>query len=69
MLVDLTRPMDDVLGSRMMGGGFGGCTVNLVKASGIKRFTEKITNEYFQQFNKEPLIYLVKLTDGARELH
>ena len=68
-LVDITRSMDDVLGSRMMGGGFGGCTINLVKASGIERFKEAITKGYHDRFQKEPMIYLVKLTGGARELH
>jgi galactokinase len=60
--------MDEVLGSRMMGGGFGGCTINLVKASGIDRFTEAMRQGYHDRFQKEPLIYLVKLSEGAREL-
>lgn len=67
LLVDITREMDDVVGARMMGGGFGGCTINLVKSSGIEYFKKEITSQYQNHFNKEPLIYFVKLTEGTHE--
>ena len=46
ILVDLTREIDFVYGARMMGGGFGGCTINLVKQTFIEDFKQKITDGY-----------------------
>jgi len=67
-LVNISRSLEPVVGARMMGGGFGGCTINLVKSSGIEAFKEEITSQYYKKFLKEPLIYLVKLENGTREL-
>lgn len=67
-LVNITHSMDEVVGARMMGGGFGGCTINLVRSPGIEYFKKEITSQYHDHFNKEPLIYFVKLTDGTHEL-
>jgi len=69
VLVDITRNMNEVIGARMMGGGFGGCTINLVKTSGIETFKKEISSHYYTHFQSEPLIYLVKLKDGTRELN
>ena len=66
-LVDLTRPLYQVLGSRMMGGGFGGCTLNLLKKSYVSEFKEMVNTAYEKQFSKSPDFYEVHLSDGANE--
>ena len=57
-----------VTGSRVMGGGFGGCTINLVKADKYKAFVEKAFAEYTKKFGHEPKLYNVVISDGARRL-
>jgi galactokinase len=64
-LVNQTKPLDYVLGSRMMGGGFGGCTLNLLKKNKIDDFKEKIQRTYQEQFDIYPEIYEVLLSDGT----
>ena len=54
------------LGSRMMGGGFGGCTLNLLKNSETINFKEKISTSYFNKFNITPEIYTVHLSQGVQ---
>ncbi|MDB5256475.1 MAG: galK [Chitinophagaceae bacterium] len=53
------------LGSRMMGGGFGGCTINLVHKDKIEEFTDMMESSYFKQFNKETAINCYQTVDGA----
>lgn len=57
-----------VTGSRIMGGGFGGCTINLVKDEYYDRFIETAIARFKAQFGKEPKVYPVKISDGARRL-
>lgn len=64
-LVDRTRDNDAVLGARMMGGGFGGCTINLVKQDALDRFIEDISQAYFQHFNVKPETYITEIVDGT----
>ncbi len=54
-----------ILGSRMMGGGFGGCTINLTRKGQEEMFKEKVRQRYFATFKKEPDFYLVRLSDGV----
>ena len=49
-LVDFTKNCNEIAGARMMGGGFGGCTINLIKTTDIKDFTEKISKAYNDKF-------------------
>ena len=56
---------EKVTGARMMGGGFGGCTINLVQNGSVKSFKEKVLHRYTDNFNIEPEFYLVKLEDGV----
>jgi galactokinase len=65
-LVDQTREMDAVLGARMMGGGFGGCTLNLIQKNAIDTFKTSIKENYEKKFFKSPEFYLVKIENGAR---
>lgn len=63
----LARKMD-VTGSRVMGGGFGGCTINLVKKELCDKFIEAARSEFAARFGHEPKIYDVAISDGARKL-
>jgi galactokinase len=57
-----------VTGSRMMGGGFGGCTINLVKNELYDGFVKRATEAYEQKFKIKPKVYDVVIKDGARKL-
>jgi len=65
LLFDMAKKSNDVIGSRMMGGGFGGCTINIVKKEKMNLFSESIKNEYAKITGLEPEIYSVKITDGT----
>ncbi|BDD00712.1 galactokinase [Persicobacter psychrovividus] len=65
-LVDQTREREDVLGARMMGGGFGGCTINLVAADAVDGFIADLTAAYKKELNKDMEAYVVVTGDGAR---
>ncbi len=64
-LVDLGIKNDAVIGARMMGGGFGGCTINLVKKDNVNQFITETSKAYLNQFNKDCSVYHVKLTQGT----
>lgn len=64
-LVDQTRNMNQVLGSRMMGGGFGGCTLNLVHQDFVEDFKSQMAKAYQNAFKQAPKFYLVKVENGA----
>lgn len=57
-----------VTGSRIMGGGFGGCTINLVPEEKYDHFISTAVSRFKEKFGKEPKIYPVKISDGARRL-
>ena len=63
----LARKMD-VTGSRVMGGGFGGCTINLVKEELHDHFVETAVEKFTEKFGHAPKIYEVVISDGARKL-
>lgn len=67
-LVDFTRELDYVVGSRMMGGGFGGCTINLLKTDRLEEFTEQVAKAYEVAFGKKPEIVPVNVVDGTADL-
>lgn len=67
-LVEQTLEDENVFGARMMGGGFGGCTINLVKKDGVDRFLASISEAYQQKFNIELVSHLVTITDGTSVL-
>lgn len=66
-LVEKAKTIKGVYGARMMGGGFGGCTINLVKADNLDFFKNSVSKSYFETFNIYPKIYELKITDGAHE--
>jgi len=67
IMVDLALKQDGVYGGRMTGGGFGGCTVNLVRQEMVAEFSDSIKKEYFRLTNIKPDIYLVQSDDGIAE--
>jgi len=58
----------DVTGSRVMGGGFGGCTINLVKDELYEPFVKAAKEQFKAKFGHEPKVYDVVISDGARKL-
>ncbi len=68
MMVDLARKVKGVYGSRMTGGGFGGCTVNLVAAEQVEEFQSLVAEGYEQATKLAPDIYICEPADGAGEV-
>lgn len=68
-LVEQTLAHDAVLGSRMMGGGFGGCTINLVKKEFVDDFRILIEEAYQKKFGKKPEVYVCKIERGTHLLN
>ncbi len=65
LLVDIASKHEEVIGARMMGGGFGGCTINLVKIKYLDNFVDKIKSEYKKATGVEPAIYITKIVSGT----
>ncbi len=57
-----------VTGTRMMGGGFGGCTINLVRQENVEAFTTFIKEKYKEKFEKETEVYITQIEDGTRAI-
>ena len=68
ILVDLAQAMPGVIGSRITGGGFGGCTVSIVKDASVDEFKEKLTKAYEEKVGKTPEFYVVSIGDGPSRL-
>lgn len=69
ILVDFAKRSKNVMGARMMGGGFGGCTINLVLKSSENKFTNAITKEYQKQTNKNLEVYKIEVSGGTSEIY
>ena len=67
-LVEEARKIDGVLGSRMTGAGFGGCTVSLVKEDAIEDFKEKVSKSYQKKIGYDPSFYITVIGDGGKLL-
>jgi len=68
-LVERAQPISGVMGARMMGGGFGGCTINIVQTDAVASFTEKIQQAFHNLFKKTPDVYVTQIEDGTNVLH
>ena len=68
VLVDLAQAMPGVIGSRITGGGFGGCTVSIVKNDAVDAFVEEIGKAYLEKVGHEAEFYVVDIGDGAGKL-
>ncbi len=67
-LVNLSKTVSSILGARMMGGGFGGCTINLVQKDKVEEITELMGQSYFNEFQVKPTFYQYQIGDGASVL-
>lgn len=67
-LVEYTKDKDNVLGARMMGGGFGGCTINLVKEEGLNDLIKNIEEDYQKQTGINLKTFVTEIRDGAGKL-
>ena len=67
-LVSLAWEMPGVIGARMTGAGFGGCTVSIVKEENVQNFIDTITKKYTEIIGYAPDFYVATISDGARKL-
>jgi galactokinase len=68
IMVEIARSLPGTLGARMTGGGFGGCTVNLVEADSVEAFCGEIGRQYHKATGLDPKIYVAVPSRGAHEL-
>lgn len=67
-LVEESSKIREIAGARLMGGGFGGCTINLMEHKHITEIAEIILHKYAEKFQKEASVYIVEPGDGACKL-
>jgi galactokinase len=67
-LVTLASNNDNIIGARQMGGGFGGCTINIVKEEAVISFIDDISIAYQKEFNIQPEAYVMEISDGVHAL-
>jgi galactokinase len=68
LLVEAASKVDGVLGARMTGGGFGGCTINLLRKDKVPEFISQVSSLYRTSFGRETEIFTVVPSDGAKAL-
>ena len=66
-LVTEANTIPEIIGARMMGGGFGGCTINLVKKENVNAVIEKMRRAYATQYNIDLKYYKIKIAKGTSE--
>lgn len=65
-LAECAQHLTGVVGARMMGGGFGGCTINIVQADAVATFTQKIQAAFNGLFKITPDVYVTQIEDGVK---
>lgn len=65
-LVDMAKEEKSVLGARMVGGGFGGCTLNIIHKDGVGRFLERVTGAYYAKFGIALSHFITRPSQGTR---
>lgn len=68
LLVEIAQSIKGVIGARMTGGGFGGCTVNLVSRETLEEFRERISREYKRKTHTDLAIYVSEAAEGTGEI-
>ena len=68
LMVEFARRIEGVYGARMTGGGFGGCTVNLVAVERVQEFSERVAQWYEEAMKIRPETYVCTASDGAEEV-
>jgi len=66
-LVEQALQEKGVIGARMMGGGFGGCSINLIKEDCVENVISRIREKYEAEFNIQMKVYQVKISEGIKE--
>jgi galactokinase len=61
----MMKNLPEVLGSRMMGGGFGGCTINIIRKDAVNEILDRVSSEYQLKFNIEIEAYTVQIKNGT----
>jgi len=64
-LVELAREEHAIIGARMMGGGFGGCTINLIRKPYINEVVQRLGDAFANRFGQKPLSHICNLSDGT----
>ncbi len=67
-LVQIAKGFDGAIGSRVMGGGFGGCTISLVETAKEKDFIEQSSKRFKEKFGHNPVVHEVQISKGARSI-
>lgn len=67
-LYDFARNHEGVIGARMMGGGFGGCTLNIVRNTHVDDFSKQISESYYNNMNINIDIYPVRVSNGTHQI-
>lgn len=68
LMVELANRVEGVYGARMTGGGFGGCTINLVDVARVEQFKNYVAREYEEIMKLKPEIYVCEASNGAEEI-
>jgi len=68
VMVEIARDLEGVYGARMTGGGFGGCTINVVKSESVGAFQRRVAEEYGRAIGQQPEIYVCTAADGVGTL-
>jgi galactokinase len=67
-LVEAVKDNEAVIGARMMGGGFGGCTINIIKEEAINDLKEKLSKEYTKAMGLELTTYIAQIENGTERI-
>ena len=67
-MVEIAWNQEGVIGSRMTGAGFGGCTISIVKKGAVDKFIENVGKEYKEKVGLDADFYVVNISDGAKKL-
>jgi galactokinase len=68
VMVELACRVDGVYGARMTGGGFGGCTINIVAVEQVQHFKHVVARDYEEKIGLKPEIYVCEASNGAEEI-
>jgi len=67
-MVDIANRCEGIIGARMTGGGFGGCTINLVKSDSVENFQQRVREEYKVATQLDCEIYVSRAGAGVTEI-
>jgi galactokinase len=67
-LVEQAKQFDAIIGARLMGGGFGGCTINIIKKNDVEEIKLRMLHTYKKEFNIDAEAYVMNLSDGTHEI-